>query len=362
MIDFQYNYPLIGTEAGYIAGGLQKLIGESTAWVSERPFAGTAEQRKVAAAFLSQRNFDVAPGRVFLCSGAHCALSVVLAKASLDRGAVAVDEFTYPNFRLLAANRGIKLIACAGDEDGMLPEGLAEAATTSGVKAVFLMPTVHNPLGSVMCAGRRRALADVIRRHRLLLIEDDAYRFLEPDAPSPISSLVPELSFFIYGFSKPVAPGLKLAYLVVPESVSEDIEHLISLTNSGTSILFGEVLTSLILNGVVAKLIAEKRALGHERQSLISSSLAGMTMRAHRNGFHSWIELPNGIDAEAFCSACKSRGVLVSSGSRYKMHMNHGPDSRQFFRLAVGSERHLERIMEGLAIVKFVASTIRPEM
>jgi DNA-binding transcriptional MocR family regulator len=94
-----------------------------------KTFCRNPEQRKIAAAFLSQEHFEVAPSCVFLCSGAHCALSVILTKASLDGSAIATVDLTYPNFRSMATNHGIKLIACAGDEDKMLPQALAEAAT-----------------------------------------------------------------------------------------------------------------------------------------------------------------------------------------------------------------------------------------
>jgi DNA-binding transcriptional MocR family regulator len=117
--------------------------------------------------------------------------------------------------------------------------------------------------------------------------------------------------------------------------------------------VFGEALTSLILDGNVARLIAEKQALGRERQTLISSTLAGLKIRAHRNGFHSWIELPERTDAATFCSACEAKGVLIGSGARYG---NGGAAAHRFVRLATGNERDLDRIIEGLATVKGVAS------
>ena len=123
---------------------------------------------------------------------------------------------------------------------------------------------------------------------------------------------------------------------MVPDVFSEGIEDFITQANSGTSLLFAEVLTSLVLDGTVCRLIAEKQALGRERQALISSSLAGLKMRAHRNGFHSWIELPPGVRADAFCAACKSEGVVISAGSRYG---NGNQECARFFRLAVGNER-----------------------
>jgi len=118
--------------------------------------------------------------------------------------------------------------------------------------------------------------------------------------------------------------------------------------------LFAETLTSLVLDGTVSRLIAEKQALGRERQALISSSLTGLNIRAHRNAFHSWIEVPDSTDANAFCSACEAKGVLVASGARYG---NGGPAALRYIRLATGNERNRDRIIEGLAAVKLVASS-----
>ena len=355
MIDFQFNYPLLGTEAALIAAALQRHSAEPDARQSESTFAGTAKHRGVAASYLSRKDFSMPASRVFLCAGGHAAITIAFASASLESAAIAVDELTYPQFRAMAAERGIKLIACAGDDDGMLPHALAEAAGIHGLKAVYLMPTVHNPLGTVMSPARRLALANIIRQHSLFLIEDDAYRFLEPDGPVPISFLVPELSFYIFSFSKPISPELRVAYLLIPERLCESAEELIRKLNSGTSVLFADALTSLILDGTVSRLIAEKQALGQERQTLISSSLTGLNIRAHRNAFHCWIELPERTDAATFCAACESKGVLVASGGLYG---NGGSAGIRHIRLAVGNERNRDRIIEGLAAVKLVASSV----
>jgi DNA-binding transcriptional MocR family regulator len=355
VIDFQFNYPLLGTEAALVAAALQKHGAEPIARQSETTFAGTTKHREVAASYLSRKDFTVPVSRVFLCAGGHAGAAIALASASLEGAAIAVDELTYPHFRAMAAERRIKLVTCAGDEDGMLPDALAEAARRHGVKAVYQMPTVHNPLGTVMSPARRLALANIIRQHGLFLIEDDAYRFLEPEGPAPISFLVPEWSFYIFSFSKPISPELRVAYLLMPERLSANAENFIAKVNSGTSLLFAEALTSLILDGTVSRLIAEKQALGGERQALISSSLSGLKIRAHRNGFHCWIELPAHTDANIFCAACESRGVMVGSGARYG---SGGPAALRYVRLAVGNERNLDRIIEGLAAVKLVASSV----
>ncbi len=354
LIDFQFNYPLLGTEAALISATLQIHDAKSAAPCSGNLFAGTAEHRDVAASYLSRKGFAVPASRVLLCAGGHAAISIAFASASLDGATIAVDEVTYPHFRAMAAQHHIELVSCAGDDDGMLPDALAEAATVHGVKAVYLMPTVHNPLGIVMSAARRLALADVIRQQAMILLEDDAYRFLEPDGPAPISFHIPQASFYIFSFSKPISPELRVAYVLIPERLSANAENVIAQVNGGISLLFAEALTSLVLDGTVARLIAEKQALGHERQTLIANSLRGLKIRAHRNGFHSWIEVPGRMDAAAFCSACEVKGVLIGSGARYG---NGNAAAHRFVRLATGNERNLDRIIEGLTTVNLVAAS-----
>ncbi|MFZ0884004.1 MAG: hypothetical protein WAN14_11440, partial [Candidatus Acidiferrales bacterium] len=66
MIDFQYNYPVLGTEGALISAAVQRHIAESHAWVSQKALAGTPQHRDVAASFLSQWGLNISPSRVFL--------------------------------------------------------------------------------------------------------------------------------------------------------------------------------------------------------------------------------------------------------------------------------------------------------
>ena len=98
MIDFQYNYPVLGSEGALLSAAVQKHVAESSAWVSQKAQAGTARHREVAAAFLAQWGAEVPSSRVFLCSGGHSAVSVALTRASLEGATVAVDELAIRRF------------------------------------------------------------------------------------------------------------------------------------------------------------------------------------------------------------------------------------------------------------------------
>ena len=87
------------------------------------------------------------------------------------------------------------------------------------------MPTLHNPLGWVMSATRRRELVAIARRHGLLLIEDAAYAFLAEDAPPPLASLAPETTVYVSSLSKSVATGLRVGFVSAPRRLVPKLER-----------------------------------------------------------------------------------------------------------------------------------------
>src|SRR3546814_12138174 len=78
------------------------------------------------------------------------------------------------------------------------------------------MPTLHSPTAATMSPERRAAIAEVARRRKLTVIEDNVYNFLAPDAPPPLKSLIPEQCFYVTSLSKCIAPGLRVGSVVAP--------------------------------------------------------------------------------------------------------------------------------------------------
>jgi DNA-binding transcriptional MocR family regulator len=95
----------------------------------------------------------------------------------------------------------LELIAIPAAGSGPDLDALELLCQRRKVRAVYAMPTLHNPLGWVMSINRRHAFAALIRRHGLLLIEDAAYAFLAQDAP-PMAALLPESTVYVSGFSR----------------------------------------------------------------------------------------------------------------------------------------------------------------
>jgi DNA-binding transcriptional MocR family regulator len=108
------------------------------------------------------------------------------------------------------------------DGEGIDPDALKSTCEQYKSKAVYLVPTLHNPTTITLGPARRKAVADTIRNAGTILIEDDAYGLLEPSA-SPIANLIPERSYLAVSLSKCIAPALRVSYLLVPDATSEQV-------------------------------------------------------------------------------------------------------------------------------------------
>ncbi|HEY6923204.1 MAG TPA: PLP-dependent aminotransferase family protein, partial [Steroidobacteraceae bacterium] len=210
------------------------------------------------------------------------------------------------------ASLGMELIACAGDSQGMLPESLDTAAREHGAAAVYLMPTVHNPLGTVMPENRRRKLCEIAERHDLLIIDDDAYRFTEANPPPSFAALAPTRSFSIWSFTKPYAPVLKLSYLSFPQPYQKQLIDAIRITSTGASALFAALGSGMIRSGALPKLIAAKRLDAARRQALAGEILGKFAIQRHPTSYHIWIHLPADRSAATLAADLLAQGVRTS--------------------------------------------------
>jgi len=331
LIDLHLNYPILPGQAEVLEG----LLRDVRPRLELPPYGGWDDRRAPAARWLNGQGYEVGPERVVLCSGGHHAVMVTLLALGLRGGTIAVGPLTYSNFKVQAASLGIDLVACASDAHGMSPDSLDQVAKQVG--AVYLMPTVHNPLGTVMPEPRRRQMCDVARRRGLMIIEDDAYRFLDAAAPPPFAALAPDLTFSVRSFTKEFAPWMKLSYLVFPQGYEEKLTLMARVTSSGAAELFAETAARLIESGELAKLVAAKRADAAERQVLARRILEGLPLRGHATSYHVWVDLPAGVTAAAVAQELKERdGILVTPSDNFRANASVEANG---LRIALGTVR-----------------------
>jgi DNA-binding transcriptional MocR family regulator len=174
-----------------------------------------------------------------------------------------------------------------------------------------LVPTIHNPTTATMPLSRREEVAEILRRNDVLLLEDDAYGALEPDAV-PLSTLIPERTYFMASLSKCIAQGLRVSFVLTPGHTSAEL--LAAAPRASVQMptpLTVALVTRWLQDGSANAIIRAIRAEAAARQKLAASVFARHSYNAHPNGHHIWIRLPGDWTSTAFASHVQSRGLAV---------------------------------------------------
>ena len=220
-IDLSMNLPPQPVEANLdlrIAQGLAHIRSAAgfSAFLSYSRPGGTADEREVAASWLRPRVPQAAPERIVIFPGSQAIIFNALLALTSPGDVVVTEALTFPGVRAAAARLNVRLVGAAMDGEGARPDALDEAIRKHKPKAVYLVPTQQNPTTATMGPGRRKAIADIIRKRGGTLIEDDVYGPLEPQV-SPIATLIPEQTYFAASIAKCIAPALRVAYLLAPD-------------------------------------------------------------------------------------------------------------------------------------------------
>lgn len=328
--------PLPG-QAELLRAALRQLAqgGDLEALLRYQPHGGRAHDRASVARHLASRGLITPGEQVLLVDGAQHGLACC-ALALLQPGdVVALDALSYPGFRLLAETLKLELVALPAGEQGPDLAALERLCRTRRVRALYTMPTLHNPLGWVMDLAQREALAALARRHELLLIEDAAYAYLVERAPPPLAMLAPERTVYVSGLSKSVAAGLRLGFVQAPAAWIPRLERAIRASTWSTPGLTTAIGCAWLEDGTVARLEREKRADARERQRLAAELLEPLARVGHPGSYFLWLPLGEAVRADRVAAELLQAGIAVSTASPYA---GSGAQHQvQAIRLALGS-------------------------
>ncbi len=318
---------------------------------SFRPRIALREPIRQAVTWLRKCGVETDPFRVLPMNGSSTAMTVALLTAATPGDLLITDTLSHHTLKGLARSLGLKLTGLPCDEHGMLVEPLARLCATEAVSLIYLMPAGLNPSACRMSEDRRRQIVEIARKHDLTIIENDAWGPLEPDRPAPVAALAPERTFYFTGFSKCLLPGLRLAWLVVPEDqITLAASRSLAAQWMATP-LIAEIGARWIADGTADSLLGWQRRALKERNVLAAERLSGLDLRQTEFGLHVWLPLPEDWDEESFVAAARAHGVALASGAAFAV----GSAPRgQGVRICLGAPTGT-RLEEGLGIVARLA-------
>jgi DNA-binding transcriptional MocR family regulator len=353
MLDLNFNYPSLPGQAELLRNGLRQLAlsGDLEALLRYQPHAGRGHERACIARHLLDRGLSVEAEELLIVSGAQHGLAATVMGLLKPGDVVAVDALTYSGFKVIAEAHRLELVPIPLTEHGPDLDGLERLCRKRRIKAVYTMPTLHNPMGWVMDLAWRERLVSIAREQGLLLIEDGAYAFLAEDPAVPLRALAPELTVYVSGFSKNIATGLRVGFVVAPLQWVAAIERAIRATTWNTPGVMTALVCGWVEDGTVARLEAEKRRDAMARQRVARTALAGLTLVSHPASYFLWLPLPEDIRADQVAVALLAENIAVSTAEPFAI----SSPAPHAIRLALGS-LEADALKEALHKVRQVIS------
>lgn len=314
---------------------------------------GTKRQINAARKWLRRIGIDVGEENILLSAGAQNALSVILISLFKAGDKIAVDNFTYTNFKGLANFLHIQLIAVPADGYGMSPDGLSTICKNTEIKGIYLMPTCSNPTSIFMPQSRRMELAEIIKRFHLLVIEDDIYSFLSvhgPAAPDakPFFSMVPEQTVHICSISKSLCAGLRVAFIAFPDQYRELLVSGMLGINLKTVSLNSEIIAELIESGDAENIVKQKILSARKRNQIFQSVFPSI-QTDHVERFFHWLQIPAHLTSEELELLALQKGIHVLGSHRFAMQ---NENKSSYVRVSIASPDTEDDLRKGLLILK----------
>jgi DNA-binding transcriptional MocR family regulator len=356
LINMSANLPPISIQKDMFADMMRELADDPALaqHLVYPPYVGTEPVRQAAARWLSETALPVTADRVFVTAGCQQALMVAFHLAARPGDTVLVERLTYPGVKALAHMMQVRLVGVDMDEDGITPDSLDTVCRSHAPKLLCMVPTLQNPMNSIMSDERRRAVAEVADRHELPILEDGIYNFLDEHRATPVTAYTKTPGYYVTSMSKSVSSALRTGLLIAAPDMRDAITRLMGASCLHAPNLMAEALRRWIDNGTVAHSEQAVRQDIARRQALAREKLQGLKFDTHEFGFHMWVHLPEPWRPLEFSLAAEERGIAVAPAEAFAIGREQAPFA---VRISLTGPRDLAELAKGLDILAALLDT-----
>jgi len=288
---------------------------------------GHGPLREWVAQHLSGHGMTVDADQVLITTGSQQGLDLI-GKVLADAGAgIAVETPTYLGALQAFSPFEPAFHSVPCDDDGPLPDGLADMARQVGdLRFLYALPNFQNPSGRLMPEARRQALVAAAQTAGVPIVEDNPYGDLWYDTPppAPLSSRWAEGTIYLGSFSKVLAPGLRLGYVIAPKTLYPKLLQAKQAADLHTPGFNQRIVHEVIRDGFLDTHLPAVRARYKAQRDAMVEALrehlpAGSAWQAPQGGMFFWVRLPEGCDALALLPKAvdESRVAYVPGSAFY---------------------------------------------
>ena len=305
---------------------------------------------------------QVEPERVLVTNGSLQA-GVMLFDELVEPGQpVVVEAPSYDRTLLALDERGADLLALPLQSDG-LDIGALEESLAGGARPGFIhtIPNFHNPAGCTLSLAKRRRLLELAAEHDFLIFEDDPYAELRFDGeilPRMLELDTGDRIVYASSFSKTIAPGVRVGYLIGPPDLIATITRAAVNTYISPNMLSEAIVYEFCRSGAIEESIATVKQALRARRDALAEGLRGYIGEDARfvlpeGGYFLWVELPEEVDTSELHTLAAERGVTFVPGRDFMIE--GGSNALRLAYSAVTPEQADEgarRLAESLAALR----------
>jgi 2-aminoadipate transaminase len=239
---------------------------------------------------------------------------------------VVVESPSYDRTLLGLWERGAELLAVPLHEDG-IDVGALEATLEAGVspKLVHVIPNFHNPAGCTLSMEKRERLVALAAENDFLVFEDDPYAelsFAGERLPTMLSMDDSAHVIYASSFSKTIAPGVRVGYLIGPAPLIAAVQEKAVNTYISPNMLAQSIVAEFCHSGAILESIEKVKSALRERRDALVDALErhigdDASFVVPKGGYFLWVELPEGVDTEQLLAAAGDHGVTFVKGGDF---------------------------------------------
>jgi len=306
----------------------------------------------------AQLPWSVDPGQVLITTGSQQGLDLV-AKVLIDAGSpIVVETPTYLGALQAFTPMEPQVRSVASDAQGVDVDDLV--AQADGARFLYLLPNFQNPTGRTMTEARRASVSSAAQRLGLPIIEDNPYGDLWFDAPppAPLTARNPDGCIYLGSFSKILAPGLRLGFLVAPPALYPKLLQAKQAADLHSPSFNQRMAAHVMKDGFLDRHVPRIRALYKSQRDAMLAALAremaGLQVEWNtpEGGMFLWVRLPEGMNAVDLLPRAVERGVAFVPGSPFYADGGSSAEQLRTLRLSfvTASVQQIDTGMAALAL------------
>ncbi|MFC0560297.1 MocR-like pyridoxine biosynthesis transcription factor PdxR [Halalkalibacter alkalisediminis] len=341
---------------------MKRIMGKVTDQISSLSYEepkGSIELRKAICSYLEKKGIYTSPSSVLVVSGALQALQLISIGLLRKGSTIFLEKPSYLYSLSVFQSAEMKFQGLSIDQEGLIPKEITELKTIKESAVLYTIPTFHNPTGILMSEQRRQELMKICEKEQIPIIEDDVYGDLWMDTPPPAPLKKSDKYgnvLYLGSLSKTLSPGLRIGWMVGPESVIERLADLKMQTDYGSSSLSQKVALEWLASGLYEQhLILVREQLKIRREvalKALTKNLTGLaTWDVPMGGFFIWVKIYPPLKNKHLFEKALSEGILINPGNIYAQSSN------QYIRLSYAFAT-IEDIQEGIKRLGKIIKTL----